>query len=161
MQDGGGPVRNFQSATVDPDSTQMLKFVVSLQTYWDCGNVKFIGFPSFLQIGELGPGSYNLTVRSTKGLEFFNTTKLDYVEKSHSVFIQTDKAIYKPGHTIQFRVVIVNPQLKPSVTGSVDIYVTVRFLVCFRSLVQNWRLCLTNYGDQSNILFTGWQGQSS
>jgi len=102
MQDGGGPVRNFQSATVDPDSTQMLKFV----------------------IGELGPGSYNLTARSTKGLEFFNTTKLDYVEKSHSVFIQTDKAIYKPGHLIQFRVVIVNPQLKPSVTGSVDIFIT-------------------------------------
>jgi len=102
QQDGGGPVRNFQSVTIDPKSTQMLKFV----------------------IGELGPGNYNLTARGTKGLDFYNTTKLDYVEKSHSVFIQTDKAIYKPSHTVQFRVVIVNPQLKPSVTGSVDIYIT-------------------------------------
>ena len=78
-----------------------------------------------MKIGELGPGKYNLTARGTGGLTFFNTTELDYVEKSHSVFIQTDKAIYKPGHLVQFRIIVVNPQLKPSVTGSMDVYMAV------------------------------------
>lgn len=58
-------------------------------------------------------------------MRFFNTTELEFVEKSHSVFIQTDKAIYKPGHMVHFRIIVVNPQLKPSVTGSLDIHMTV------------------------------------
>ncbi|KZS15892.1 C3 and PZP alpha-2-macroglobulin domain-containing protein 8 [Daphnia magna] len=102
QQDGGGQVRNAQSATVEPNSTQVIKF----------------------QIGELGPGKYNLTARGSGGLTFVNTTELEYAEKSHSVFIQTDKAIYKPGHLVQFRVIVVNPQLKPSVVGSLDIFMT-------------------------------------
>ncbi|EFX86067.1 hypothetical protein DAPPUDRAFT_313404 [Daphnia pulex] len=102
QQDGGGQVRNAQSATVEPNSTQVIKF----------------------QIGELGPGKYNLTARGSGGLTFVNTTELEYSEKSHSVFIQTDKAIYKPGHLVQFRVIVVNPQLKPSVVGSLDVYMT-------------------------------------
>ena len=73
----------------------------------------------------MGPGKYNLTARGSGGLTFVNTTQLDYAEKSHSVFIQTDKAIYKPGHQVQFRVIVVNPQLKPSVVGSLDVFMTV------------------------------------
>ena len=79
----------------------------------------------FFQIGELGPGKYNLTAQGSGSLRFFNTTELEFVEKSHSVFIQTDKAIYKPGHMVHFRIIVVNPQLKPSVTGSLDIHMTV------------------------------------
>lgn len=73
----------------------------------------------------MGPGKYNLTARGSGGLKFSNTTELEYVGKSHSVFIQTDKAIYKPGHKVQFRVIVVNPQLKPSVVGSLDVFMTV------------------------------------
>jgi CD109 antigen len=81
----------------------------------------------FRKIGELGPGKYNLTARGSGGLTFVNTTELEYSEKSHSVFIQTDKAIYKPGHLVQFRVIVVNPQLKPSVVGSLDVFMTVNY----------------------------------
>ena len=37
------------------------------------------------------------------------------------MFIQTDKAIYRPGNTVRFRAVVVTPQLKPSVVGSIDV----------------------------------------
>lgn len=59
-----------------------------------------------------------------------NTTRLEYVHKSHSVFIQTDKAVYKPGHKVQFRAIVLNAHLKPSVTGALDVYLTVSTSTC-------------------------------
>ncbi|XP_076337600.1 CD109 antigen-like isoform X2 [Tachypleus tridentatus] len=76
------------------------------------------------QIGEWGPGKYNLTVSGTGGLTFRNETALEYEHKSYSVFIQTDKAIYKPSELVQYRVIVVNPFLIPSVTGAIDIHIT-------------------------------------
>ena len=32
-----------------------------------------------------------------------------------------DKAIYKPGNTVQFRAVVLSPQLKPAVSGGIDV----------------------------------------
>ena len=46
---------------------------------------------------NLGPGSYKLKVQGTHGLMFTNETYLYYESKSVSIFIQTDRAIYKPG----------------------------------------------------------------
>lgn len=92
-----------------------------------------------LQIGDLGPGTYNLTAHGVNGLEFVNTTGLEYAPKSHSVFIQTDKAVYKPGHKIQFRVIVLNAHLKPSVTGALDVYITVSNSV-YQQRAQNFLL---------------------
>jgi CD109 antigen len=78
-----------------------------------------------IQIGDVGPGNYNLTVRGSGGLEFQNSTELNYVHKSYSVLIQTDKAIYKPGDTIQFRCLALNKHLKPTVTAALDVYISV------------------------------------
>jgi len=64
-----------------------------------------------------------------------NSTGLQYVHKSHSVFIQTDKAVYKPGHKVQFRAIVLNAHMKPSVTGALDIYITVSNSVCRKSLL--------------------------
>ncbi|XP_023714120.1 CD109 antigen isoform X3 [Cryptotermes secundus] len=101
-QHGGGTFQASQTVTVSPYTTHIVK----------------------LEIGDLGPGTYNLTARGINGLEFINTTTLHYVHKSHSVFIQTDKAVYKPGHKVQFRALILNAHLKPSVTGALDVYIT-------------------------------------
>ncbi|XP_013779799.1 CD109 antigen-like [Limulus polyphemus] len=84
------------------------------------GDTRIVNF----QIGEWGPGKYKLTVSGQGGLSFRNETSLEYEQKSYSVFIQTDKAIYKPNQLVQFRVIVVNPYLIPSVTGAIDIHIT-------------------------------------
>ncbi|XP_069677480.1 CD109 antigen-like isoform X2 [Periplaneta americana] len=101
-QHGGGMFQTSQTVTVEPYTTHVVK----------------------LEIGDVGPGSYNLTARGINGLEFVNTTRLDYVHKSHSVFIQTDKAVYKPGNKVLFRAIALNAHLKPSVTGTLDVFIT-------------------------------------
>ena len=55
---------------------------------------------------------------------FQKTTDLEYVDKGYSVFIQTDQAIYRPGNEVKFRVLVLSPQLKPTVTGSIDVKMT-------------------------------------
>ncbi|XP_060581967.1 CD109 antigen-like [Ruditapes philippinarum] len=54
----------------------------------------------------------NLKISGSGGLSFTNAKTLSYNAKSSSVFIQTDKAIYKPGQPVQFRVFGVTPELK-------------------------------------------------
>lgn len=68
---------------------------------------------------------YNLTARGSGGLDFTNTTELEYVHKSYSVFIQTDKAIYKPGHKVMFRTIVLNAHMKPVVNGYLDVLIRV------------------------------------
>ncbi|CAM6001992.1 unnamed protein product, partial [Sphagnum balticum] len=75
------------------------------------------------EIGEWTKGNYRLIVKGRGGLEFSNETTLEFEQKSYSVFIQTDKAIYKPSQLVQFRVILVNPSLLPAVTGAIDIYI--------------------------------------
>ena len=48
-----------------------------------------------MRIGELGSGSYTLTAKGNSPIVFDQTAQLTYVHKSYSVFIQTDKAIYR------------------------------------------------------------------
>ena len=57
-------------------------------------------------------------------MTFDQTQRLQYIHKGYSVFIQTDKAIYRPGDVVRFRAVVVTPQLKPSVVGSLDVEMT-------------------------------------
>ena len=45
---------------------------------------------------------------------FENEKSVQFNQKSLSVFIQTDKGIYKPGETVKYRIVIVSPELLPS-----------------------------------------------
>ncbi|XP_064020132.1 CD109 antigen [Pogoniulus pusillus] len=60
-------------------------------------------------------GNYELLVEGhADGRRVFsNRTSLTFLPKSFSVFIQTDKSIYKPGQDVMFRVVTVYPHLKP------------------------------------------------
>ncbi|KAK3100069.1 hypothetical protein FSP39_014251 [Pinctada imbricata] len=68
----------------------------------------------------LASGTYELLVLGTNGLHFTNQTDLKYQSKSMSVFIQTDKATYKPGQTVNFRAFAIHPDMS-IYTGPIDI----------------------------------------
>ncbi|XP_037284570.2 CD109 antigen isoform X1 [Rhipicephalus microplus] len=75
------------------------------------------------EIGDWGPGKYKITAEGSGGLNFRNETDLTYEHKSYSVFMQTDKAVYKPGQKVLFRVIVVDPYLLPTVTGAMDVFI--------------------------------------
>ncbi|XP_058975889.1 ovostatin [Musca domestica] len=57
---------------------------------------------------------YELLVEGVKGLIFRNSTKLQSESDNDlKIYIQTDKAVYKPGDVVHFRVVVLNEHLKP------------------------------------------------
>jgi len=100
-----------------------LIFIDFYKIYFTSYFIRFI-----FQVGGIGPGTYKLTANGFGGITFSNSTDLEYKHKSLSVFIQTDKAVYKPGQLVRFRVVIVSPQLKPSVIGAFDMHISVSVL---------------------------------
>ncbi|KAM5256508.1 CD109 antigen [Ctenodactylus gundi] len=53
---------------------------------------------------------------------FSNSTRLSFETKRVTVFIQTDKAVYKPGQEVKFRVITLLPDFKPYET-SLDILI--------------------------------------
>ncbi|KAL1497123.1 hypothetical protein ABEB36_008133 [Hypothenemus hampei] len=69
---------------------------------------------SRFEIGDIQDGNYKFRVSGNRGLDFNAEFPLDYVQKSYSVFIQTDRAVYRPGSTIMFRAIALNPALKPA-----------------------------------------------
>lgn len=75
------------------------------------------------------PGTYKLKAEGVSGIIFKNESNIDFHAKSFSVFIQTDKAIYKPGDTVRFRVLVLDPNMKPAdIRGPLKIYITVSIL---------------------------------
>lgn len=64
-------------------------------------------------IGDIPQAEYGLTAEGLSGFIFRNETKITYQAKSFSVLVQTDKAIYKPGDTVRFRVLVLDPNTKP------------------------------------------------
>ncbi|NXA40224.1 CD109 protein, partial [Eudromia elegans] len=82
-------------------------------------------------------GNYELLVEGhAEGQRLFsNRTSLQYVSKSSSVFIQTDKSAYKPGQDVMFRVVTVFPDLKPY-KASLNIFIRDPR----KNLIQQWLL---------------------
>jgi CD109 antigen len=96
-----------KTVTLNSDDTRILKF----------------------EIGEWASGNYRITVVGKGDIDFRNESSINYEAKSYSVFIQTDKAIYKAGQLVQFRAIVVDPSLIPSVTGAIDIHVNVSYQI--------------------------------
>ncbi|KAH0622086.1 hypothetical protein JD844_024050, partial [Phrynosoma platyrhinos] len=91
------------------------------------------------------PGPYDLLVKGySEGLLLFsNRTTLSFEHKSFSVFLQTDKSVYKPGQDVKIRIVTLYPDLKPFNTP-VNIYIRDPR----RNLIQQW---LTQNGKLGKI----------
>jgi len=93
-----------------------------------------------LAIPELEDGKYELQV---KGGAFSDKATIQ-VEKSFVVFVETDKPIYKPGQTIQMRVITLDPELKPiSEPVTVEI-LDAKGIKIFRSVVTTDEYGMTN-----------------
>ncbi|CAB3250011.1 unnamed protein product [Arctia plantaginis] len=75
-----------------------------------------------LEIGDPGPGQYALVARSTSGPLFSSSASLLYQPRSFCIFVQTDKRVYQPGDTINFRVIALDKYLLPLST-TVDVSV--------------------------------------
>nr|BAR45599.1 thioester-containing protein 2 [Epanerchodus sp. RS-2014] len=100
------------------------------------------------EIGEWGPGRYNISISGSGGLRFSNTTEIEYQHKSYSVFIQTDKAVYQPNQMVHFRAIVVNPMLRPTVSGAIEVYITDGQ----GNRVKQWRRVFTTKGVFSGSL---------
>lgn len=57
--------------------------------------------------------NFKFTAEGVTGIIFKNFTLLNVESKNCSIFIQSDKAIYKPGETIKFRILVLDFDLKP------------------------------------------------
>lgn len=67
-----------------------------------------------LHLGELNTyARHRLFVNAISGLECVHNASLGFDTKNVSIFIQTDKAIYKPEEEIHFRVIVLDSKLKP------------------------------------------------
>ncbi|CAH0603133.1 unnamed protein product [Chrysodeixis includens] len=75
-----------------------------------------------LEIGDPGPGQYALVARSTSGPLFSSSSPLLYQPRSFCIFVQTDKRVYQPGDTINFRVIALDKYLLP-LAATVDVSV--------------------------------------
>ncbi|XP_037958445.1 CD109 antigen-like [Teleopsis dalmanni] len=71
---------------------------------------------------NLVDGQYKLTAVALSGGEFQASNKLLYAGNAPLPFVQTDKATYKPGDLVHFRVLLMNELLRPAkVTTGIDI----------------------------------------
>ncbi|XP_075152774.1 CD109 antigen-like [Haematobia irritans] len=65
--------------------------------------------PPVLQDGE-----YELKTEGTSGLIFKESSKLNYKCVKPKVYIQTDKAMYKPGDLVQYRILALDENTRPA-----------------------------------------------
>lgn len=80
--------------------------------------------------GYMASGQYRLNAEGLSGIDFRNERPLSFVDKNASIFVQSDKAIYKPGDLVQFRILVLDQNLKPVPSQeAINIFITVKF--CF------------------------------
>lgn len=77
-----------------------------------------------LQLRNLRSGDYKLDVKSLTGDEFQQSMDLDLNTKKYSIFVQTDKSIYKPADKVQFRVLVLDSNTRPFATSKVEVFIT-------------------------------------
>lgn len=82
---------NYREAFLQPYTSQLIRF----------------------NTGFMDTDQYRLTAEGLSGIDFRNERPLSFVSKNASIFVQTDKSIYKPGDLIRFRILVLDINLKP------------------------------------------------
>jgi len=62
--------------------------------------------------------------KTSSGNNFESSKRIEIVKKKFSVFIQTDKSIYKPADKVQFRVLLLDADTRPFNASKVKIFIT-------------------------------------
>lgn len=75
-------------------------------------------------IGALDPGTYKLVAEGPAGYPFVKEMLINFPSKNQSIFIQTDKAMYKPGDKVKFRVLVLDSELNPGIVKKMDVFIT-------------------------------------
>jgi CD109 antigen len=65
-----------------------------------------------------------LEAKCVQGEKFEKFARLSINAKKNSVLIQTDKAMYKPGDNVQFRVLVMDRDMKPATNANVAIFIS-------------------------------------
>uniref|UniRef100_A0A2M4B9N5 TEP1-F n=1 Tax=Anopheles marajoara TaxID=58244 RepID=A0A2M4B9N5_9DIPT len=85
--------------------------------------------------GNAPAGYYKLSINGLGGFNYNEEVELEYIPKSISGLIQLSKPVYKPGDSVQFRVILLDPDLKPP---SVLKMVTVIVQDSFGNNIRKW-----------------------
>ncbi|XP_063238725.1 CD109 antigen-like [Bacillus rossius redtenbacheri] len=94
-------------------------------------------------------GTYKLRVEGTYdgsmgGVAFVNETVIAFSQRSMTIFVQTDKPVYKQGETVNFRAVPISTELR-AFDGAVDVYM----LDPHRHIMRRWLSRQSNFGAVS------------
>lgn len=90
-EDNDNGYQIHHDVTMKPNATELVKIPV--------GNVSL-------------DNNYKLVVKGMSGITLEREADLDLQTQTHTILIQTDKAIYKPNDCIRFRVLVLDSELK-------------------------------------------------
>ncbi|XP_053668198.1 thioester-containing protein 1 allele S3-like [Anopheles marshallii] len=62
---------------------------------------------------DLSAGNYKIAIDGQRGFSFHKEAELVHLSKTIAGLIQIDKPVYKPGDTVNFRVIVLDSELKP------------------------------------------------
>lgn len=83
-----------------------------------------------IPIGDISlSNNYKLVVKGISGITLEREASLELQTQTHSILIQTDKAIYKPKDCIRFRVLVLNSELKAAPINNNEL--NIQIAVCF------------------------------
>lgn len=98
-----------QDVTMKPNATELIK----------------------IPVGDISiKTNYKLVVKGISGVTLEREASLDLQTQTHSILIQTDKAIYKPKDCVRFRVLVLNSELKAATINNneLNIQIAVSFM---------------------------------
>uniref|UniRef100_A0A1B0ABH0 TEP1-F n=1 Tax=Glossina pallidipes TaxID=7398 RepID=A0A1B0ABH0_GLOPL len=75
---------------------------------------------------KLDGGPYLLISKGVEGLDFENATELHVTQSTSNVYMQTDKAMYKPGDLVQYRILVLDETLRPTKLKEASLKVTIK-----------------------------------
>ncbi|XP_045399853.1 CD109 antigen [Lemur catta] len=108
-----GPLQVTVKAEVFKVAANLTVSVLEAEGVFEKGSFKTLILPSLPLNSADGIYELHVTGRAQDKILFSNSTRLSFETKRMSVFIQTDKALYKPKQEVKFRIVTLFSDFKP------------------------------------------------